>query len=291
MTLGRYLIASFLQHFGVRRKSKRMTDAAFETHLMQDGEEILGAYCWEKIEHIEELSIQYWSLRRLKLSGKSILSQIKDAEKILALAQKQRASEVDRSTELGEALLGERMTLFESIEELNNNRDLIIAEAAGTKKRHSALKMKVKVLQEEDEAHRSPEIQKARNELAALRNGFAANKSRLDLIDTQLDQQKDQLNRIQKKIDLASDSMNGASEVFSLISQANRDITKHRADLGLIQEEQAILFHEVGRFLNINFMRIDCSEACQDHKGIQEQTRLLRQSIDLNQKLVDRLGG
>ena len=84
--------------------------------------------------------------------------------------------------------------------------------------------------------------------------------------------------------------MNGASEVFSLISQANRDIAKHRADLGLIREEQAILFHEVGRFLNINFMRIDCREACQDHEGIQEQTRLLRQSIDLNQKLVDRLG-
>ena len=124
MTSGRYLIASFLQHFGVRRKSKRMTDAAFETHLMQDGEEILGAYCWEKIEHIEELSMQYWSLRRLKLAGKSILSQIKDAEKILALSQTQRASEVDRSTELGEALLGERTTLFESIEELNNNHIL-----------------------------------------------------------------------------------------------------------------------------------------------------------------------
>ena len=158
MTTGHYLIASFLQHFGVRRKTKRMTDAAFETHLMQDGEEILGAYCWEKIEHIEELSMQYWSLRRLKLGEKSILSQIKDAENILASAQKQRASEVDRSIDLGEAFLGERTTLFESIEELNNDRDLIIAEAAKTKKRHSALKMKVKVLQEEDEAHESSEI-------------------------------------------------------------------------------------------------------------------------------------
>jgi hypothetical protein len=290
MTTGHYLIASFLQHFGVRRKTRRMTDAAFETHLMQDGEEILGAYCWEKIEHIEELSMQYWSLRRLKLGEKSILSQIKDAENILASAQKQRASEVDRSIDLGEAFLGERTTLFESIKELNNDRDLIIAEAAKTKKRHSALKMKVKVLQEEDEAHESSEIHEARNELAALRKFFATDKSRLDLIDAQLEQQNDLLNRNQGKIDLASGPMNGASEVFSLISQANRDITKHRADLGLIQEEQAILFHEVGRFLNINFRRIDCREACQDHEGIQEQTRLLRESIDLNQKLVDRLG-
>ena len=150
--------------------------------------------------------------------------------------------------------------------------------------------MKVKVLQEEDEAHESSEIHEARNELAALRKFFATDKSRLDLIEAQLEQQNDQLNRNQGKIDLASGPMNGASEVFSVISQANRDITKHRADLGLIQEEQAILFHEVGRFLNINFRRIDCREACQDHEGIQEQTRLLRESIDLNQKLVDRLG-
>lgn len=290
MTIGYYLISSFLQHFGVRRKSKRMTDAAFETHLMQDGEEILGAYCWEKIEHIEELSMQYWSLRKLKRAEKSILSQINDAEKILASAQKQRASEVDHSIELGETFLGEQATIFESIEELNKDRDLIIAEAAKTKKRHSALKMKVKVLQEEDEAHESSEIHEARNELAALRKFFATDKTRLDLIEVKLEQQYDQLNRIKGKIDLASGPLSGASEVFPTISQANRDITKHRADLGLIQEEQAILFHEVGRFLNINSMRIDCREACQDHRGIQEQTRLLRQSIDLNQKLVDRLG-
>lgn len=290
MTIGYYLISSFLQHFGVRRKSKRMTDAAFETHLMQDGEEILGAYCWEKIEHIEELSMQYWSLRRLKRAEKSILSQINDAEKILASAQKQRASEVDHSIELGETFLGEQATIFESIEELSKDRDLIIAEAAKTKKRHSALKMKVKVLQEEDEAHESSEIHEARNELAALRKFFATDKIRLDLIEVKLEQQNDQLNKIKGKIDLASGPLSGASEVFSTISQANRDITKHRADLGLVQEEQATLFHEVGRFLNINSMRIDCREACQDHRGIQEQTRLLRQSIDLNQKLVDRLG-
>lgn len=290
MTKGYYLISSFLQHFGVRRKSKRMTDAAFETHLMQDGEEILGAYCWEKIEHIEELSMQYWSLRRLKRAEKSILSQINDAEKILASAQKQRASEVDHSIELGETFLGEQATIFESIEELSKDRDLIIAEAAKTKKRHSALKMKVKVLQEEDEAHESSEIHEARNELAALRKFFATDKTRLDLIEVKLEQQNDQLNKIKGKIDLASGPLSGASEVFSTISQANRDITKHRADLGLVQEEQATLFHEVGRFLNINSMRIDCREACQDHRGIQEQTRLLRQSIDLNQKLVDRLG-
>ena len=69
MTRTRYMIATFLQYFGVGRKVKRLTDAAFETHLMQDGEEILGAYCWKNIENIEELSMEYWNLRRLEREG------------------------------------------------------------------------------------------------------------------------------------------------------------------------------------------------------------------------------
>ncbi len=289
MTHGRYIIASLLQHFGVRRKSKRMTDAAFETHLMRDGEEILGAYCWEKAEHIEELSMQYWSLRKLKKGEKSLLAKIKESESILAAAQEQRASEINRANDLGEIFLDERTTLFESVEELSKDRDLIIAEAAQTKKRHAALKMKVKVLQEENLNQESSEIQKSRNELAALRETFSNDKIRLEIIDSQLEQLKDQLDQIKGKIDLETGSINGTSEVFSHISKANRDITKHRADLGIIQEEQATLFHDVGRFLNINSTRIDCREACRGHGLIQEQTRLLQESIELNQKLVDRL--
>lgn len=290
MTQGRYIIASLLQHFGVRLKSKRMTDAAFETHLMQEGEEILGAYCWENVEHIEELSMPYWSLRRLKRAEENLVSHIKKAEEILADAQRERASEVDRSIDLGETFLNERTTLFKSIEAVNRDRDIIISEAADTKKKHSALRMKVKVLQEEAEVQEGVEIQKARNELATLRENFSTEKSRLELIDKKLGQLKDDLDQIQGKIDLESDSVNGSSKVFSRISKANRDITKHRADLGLIQEEQAILFHEVGRFLNVHATRFDCREVCQEQEGIQVQTRLLQQSIDLNQKLVDRLG-
>ncbi len=289
MTHGRYIIASLLQHFGVRRKSKRMTDAAFESHLMRDGEEILGAYCWENTEHIEELSMQYWSLRKLKRAEVSLLAKIKKSDSILISAQKQRASEVDRANHLDEIFLDERTTLFESVEELSKDRDVIIAEAAQTKKRHAALKMKVKVLQEEDFSQESSEIQKSRHELAALRETFSNDKIRLEIIDSQLEQLKDQLDQIKGKIDLETRSINGTSDVFSRISKANRDITKHRADLGIIQEEQATLFHDVGRFLNINSTRIDCREACRGHKLIQEQTRLLQESIELNQKLVDRL--
>ena len=269
-----------------------MTDAAFENHLMQDGEEILGAYCWENIEHIEEISIQYWTLRRLNRRQESILAQIKESEEILSEVQKKRASEADHSKGLEEVLIDERITLGESIEETNRSRDILMAEALRTKKRHAALKMKVKVLQEEEEEdlHENSEIQRARRELATLRETFADSRDKLDVIEEELAVHENQLNQVKGKINLESDSINGTNEVFSLISKANQDITKHKAEMGLLKEEQSLLFRDVGRFLNLNSKREDCRKACEQHKGIQQQTHLLQNSIELNQKLTEKIG-
>ncbi|MFT6382553.1 MAG: hypothetical protein ACJAXZ_004055, partial [Akkermansiaceae bacterium] len=64
MTRTRFSIAALLQSFGVIRKTRRLTDSAFEMHLMQDGEELLGSFCWRNLEEIEDLSMEYWNLRR-----------------------------------------------------------------------------------------------------------------------------------------------------------------------------------------------------------------------------------
>ena len=72
MTRTRFGFAVIFQTFGLLRKTKRMTDAAFEAHLMQDGEELLGKYCWKNIENIENLSMEYWNIRRLEREQKEI---------------------------------------------------------------------------------------------------------------------------------------------------------------------------------------------------------------------------
>lgn len=291
MTQSRYLIASLLQNFGVRRKARRMTDAAFEMHLMQDGEEILGAYCWRNIEHIEELSMEYWKLRRLEGEEANLLSKVREAEKTLVDAQKQRASYLDRSKGQGEDYLDERNTLLVSIEEVNKERDSLMAEAIRTKKKHSALKRKVKVLQEEG-LDEEAEIRKGREELASLREIFTADKERLNSLNEKSTHLEDRLDQIQGKINLEVNYSKGeATEAFSRITKANRDITKHKVELGVLQAEQGVLFREVGRFLNVNSKRKDCRKACRQHRGILEQTRLLFQSIELNRKLVEKLGG
>lgn len=291
MTKSRYAIAAFLQYFGVGRKVKRLTAAAFEMHLMQDGEEILGAYCWKNLESIEELSMEYWNLRRLEREEGNIREKVREAEETLSEAQAQRSGFLERTKESGKGLFKERDSIFEQIEELNAVKGELMTSAMQTKRKHEALKMKAKVLQEEG-SNSEEAIQKCREDLAVLREKFTADKGQLSEINAKISDLEEVMASVQSKIDSELQGSKGqAAEAFAKISKANRDITRFKAELGLLQDEQAALFRDIGRFLNINANRSDCRAACREHRGIQEQTRLLYRSVELNRKLVERMGG
>ena len=258
---------------------------------MQDGEEILGAYCWRNIEHIEDLSMVYWNLRRLNGEELKLAEQVEEAGVAVADAQKQKATYLERSKGLGDEFPEERNFLLESIEEVNRERDALRVEATRLKNRHSALKMKVKVLQKEG-GDQDSEIEETQNKLASLREAFAPKKKRMQTLNKELAAFNKQLDEIQEKMDLkASASNDELTDAYEQISRANRNITKYKAALGLLQEEQAVLFGEVGRFLNINSKRKDCQEACKEHSLLQEQVALLYKSAEFNRKLVEKLGG
>ncbi|MFT6864762.1 MAG: putative nucleic acid-binding Zn-ribbon protein [Akkermansiaceae bacterium] len=291
MTRTRYTIASFLQYFGVGRKVKRLTDASFEMHLMQDGEEILGAYCWRNIEDIEELSMEYWNIRRLEREGKVIIDKVREAEEVLSGAQMERSGFLDRTKDTGQELLNERESVFDQIEKLNRDRDDLMASAIQTKRKYSALKMKAKVLKEEGLDDKVG-IHKCREDLAKLKGDFTSEKEGLSEINSRISTLEKTLEAVQAKINNELEGSKGeAVEAFTRISRSNRDIATLKAELGLVQDEQAALFRDIGRFLNINSTRSDCRMACREHRGVQEQTRLLYRSVEMNRKLIEKMGG
>lgn len=289
MTRSRYTIAAFFQAFGIARTNKRLADAAFEMHLMQDGEELLGAYCWPKTEEIEEVSMEYWNLRSLRKKEDQLLESLKKAEETLSGAQANRAEVLNRSKGAGEELLLQREEIFLKIEEFSTEREEVMSDAKFIKRKYSALKMKAKVLQDEGNAPEE-KINLCKADLAALKNDFSASKQELDEIEARIEAQEEILEDLQKKIKIATKGSKGASaQSFTLISKANKDITNFRSELGLINEEQAKIFREIGRFLNLNARRPDCRNACKGYRGLLEQTRLLYNSIQLNRKLASRL--
>tara|TARA_B110000881_G_scaffold68191_1_gene58932 strand:- start:721 stop:1497 length:777 start_codon:yes stop_codon:yes gene_type:complete len=256
---------------------------------MQDGEEILGAYCWPNIEDIEELSMEYWNLRKLKQEETTISGKVSNSNKTLSNVQNERASLADLSKGSGQELSQKRERLFEKIEALNIKRDDLLAEAQQTKRKHSALKMQVQVLKEEDSGNQE-KINDCRESLTDLRIQFTKSKEHLVEINDKVDSLKDKLSKLQEKID---DKLKGSkeetTESFTQISKANRDITKYQAELGVLREEQAKYFRGIGSFLRINSKREDCKAACKNQRGLLEQTRLLSQSVDWNRHLAERV--
>jgi len=289
MTRTRFAFAALFQSFGVLRKTKRLTDAAFEMHLMQDGEELLGSFCWKNVEDIEELSMEYWNLRRMEREEDELNKKLEEAEKTLATAQSSRADLVGQSNEDDQELIEERESLLEQIDNLHIEHDNIMEKAAATKRKHAALTMKAKVLKEEGADDESP-LTKCREDLDELKEIFTKSKADLIAVNEKIDTLDEEHKGLQMRIDDKREGSKGASdESFSKISKANQDITKFQADIGLLNEEQGKICREVGRFLNINANRPDCKKACKEHRGLLEQVRLLYRSIQLNRRLVERV--
>ncbi|MEJ6636187.1 MAG: hypothetical protein QNL77_10775 [Akkermansiaceae bacterium] len=290
MTRFSYSLASTLQSFGLHRKMKRMTDAAYELHLMQEGEEFLGALCWPGAEEIEDISMEYWSIRRIDRERAELEMKITEANKLLDKAHLARTTVTDRSKSTGQELFSDREKLFDSLEELNLRRDEVMSNAQQVKRRFEALKTKAKVLKDEGDSD-SESYQTTRDTLEKLRTQFQGFKKELSEIDANIDQEQDKLGELQEGIDVKlKGNKDQASETFGQISKANRDITKSKAELGLLTEEHARLCREVGRYLNLNAKSDECQQACKEHRGLLEQIRLLRRSIQWNKRIVEKAG-
>ncbi len=289
MTKAKYTRAVILQSFGLLRKNKRLTDAADEMVLMRDGEEILARKTWKNLEHIEDLSMEYWNLRRLEREADSLLDKIEASERVMAQAQNQRAAVIDQSQNVGTEFYNEHDQVSDELQQLKDEESSIITEAENTKRRFSALKLKMEVLAEEGDQNKE-EVAQSRLELAQLKQQFNDYKNRLAATKSKIDSINEELNDVKDKItDTVKGSENEANQASSLIGEANRSISKHRAELGLIENEQMKLFHEVGRFLNINGKRRDIRQACKKHSGLLKQVQLLFTSIQLNRRLVERV--
>jgi len=289
MTRTRFAFAVIFQSFGLLRKTKRMTDAAFETHLMQDGEELLGKYCWKNIESIEDLSMEYWNIRRLEREQKEIQRKIEEAEQILQEAHERRAQAADRSKDMGQELYERREELFATLDNLKSERDGLKIEAQHVKRKYEAFRMKARVLQEEGQKD-TEQYRECREMLIKLRDTFNEFKEVLINIENRIDAEQSDLNELQALIDQKlQGTKDETSESYSQISRANKDITKYQAELGLLQEEDNTLCREIGRYLNVNFKDPACKKVYAKHSGLLEQITLLRDSVAWNRKLVERI--
>jgi chromosome segregation ATPase len=286
MTLSRYYMARFTQAFGYFCKNHRMADAASEMHLLREAEAHLGALVWAKVEGIEELSVEYWNLRKSVKEREIIREKLADCQARLDLAHQERATVINNAPEVHQELIDQRVTLLMELEALARSRDEIVAEAREVRRAYEGLRMKLEVLTKE--ASGSQEIEKVKSRLAELKAHFSSLKQRrvdigqeIEKGDAKVDSVDLQLNERKK------DRRVNASEAFLVIGEGNKEMSVLRAESAVLDTQMRQLYAEIGRFVSRHAgQHPACAKAVSANQGLVDVMRALRRSIALNHRLA-----
>ena len=292
MNSTRYIFARWALACGIHMKTKRLSEAAEEMHLLRQAEEILGEDVWEQVEEVEEVHIDYWTLRKHQLELAKLEEKIGDADTLLNSSHDERNTILNHTNEVCQELEESRDKLIKGSEELIAKRDEIISRAQQIKKRFDASRTKVAVLSsQETEGYNSDNkstIEKERKKLAEYKNSFAKLKAERAEIGVELSDFDEKISKIEEELSEDRKKMRSeAASAYQNIGKANRDKSKLCADVGIIEEVKKQHFAEIGRYVS-NHAGTDpiCTQICKEHSHLVAQMQTLRSSIALNHKLA-----
>jgi chromosome segregation ATPase len=290
MTSTRYYMARFGQAFGYFRRNQRMADAASEMHLLREAEAQLGIAIWEKVKNIEELSVEYWNLRKFVKERDLVRQKLSECQTRLDQAHEERSNLLNNTPELNEELMEQRTTILTELEQLARKRDEVITIAREVRRNYDGLKMKLEVLTTEAQgtSGNQTEIDQVKSKLEQLKGKFSTLKQQrleigeqIDLGDARIEQVDEQLSqhRQNRRLD--------ASEAFQVIGDGNKQMSVLRAESAVLDTQMRQLYAEIGRYVSRNASHnAACAAAASSNRGLVDVMRALRRSIALNHRLA-----
>lgn len=291
MTRSRYYLLRLGQAFGIKFFQRHGTAAATESHLLREAEEILGALCWRELENVEELSTEYWQLRKLGKEHESLLKEIEDAQETLTTSHSKRAAYLEEVVGSTRELVDERDEALEDHDRLASERQLVLGEARSIKRRHDGLKAKLEVLSEEGKEDQEG-VAEAKEELATLKKRFRFLRTRRDEIGEEIGKLDEVIARLDKEIEGRRDKVKAESSGdFEAIGKANRDISSTRNRLLALEDKINGIHSEIGKHLAANPNDPVLAKVARPHRRLITQIRLLRDSVRMNRILSNRHTG
>lgn len=288
MTRFRYLVWRTGQTFGISFTGRHASHAAAEMHLLREAEEILGRLCWEDIEDIEELSVEYWNLRKLARRYDDLADRINNANATLQQSHDERASLLEMVVDSTKELVVKRDDLIERSERLATEHESILDEARSVKRRHDGLKAKLEVLAGEG-AQPTPDVYESKDELLQLKRRFKELRELRDDLTQRIESVDGEIESLDSRIEKRREEMRDeAFGSYQNIGKANRDISQTRAELGLLDKEMIALFSEIGRYISVHYAHPTVANVVRKNRSLVTQMAALRMSIQLNNKLAGR---
>ncbi|MDE0836151.1 MAG: hypothetical protein OSA84_07350 [Akkermansiaceae bacterium] len=288
MTPARYIICRIAQTFGYNRKSIRMGAAAEEMHLLKEAESYLGNEIWKKVEDIEELSVEYWNLRKLIKERERVAGELEVCQVQLAKSHDERSELLSISTAPYQDLLVERRNVLNTLEDLTRERDTIVTNARNVRRLYDGIQTKEEVLTSEGN-HTSEQLEKISERLAEVKREFAALKAERHVVAEKITDGDANIDKIDAEIESRKkERREKASEAFQHIGDANQEMSTLRAEFGVFDTQMRQLYTEIGRHVSRNVGRNPAyKKATEQHHGLVEVMRALRKSVALNHKLAE----
>ncbi len=287
MTPTSYFVALLAKSFGISRRNKRMADASSEMGLLREAEHQLGVYIWERAEEVDELSVEYWNLRKLVKEHDALATRLNELNEKVADAHFQRAEILKRITPEQVALENERAEFLRVLENMAYERDNIIRRAKEIRRIHDGMLTKVEVLQRDDtKKDQIPEVQAM---IENIKQEFRELKARRQQMAIDLEEGDRKLDQIDHELDrMRQARRDEASVIFATISEVNRELSQLRADIGVLATQIHQLQSEIGRYVSRYAKRNPaCAQIIREQRTLVEVMRMLRMSIAMNHKLAD----
>ncbi|HCC19737.1 MAG TPA: hypothetical protein DEP88_00605, partial [Verrucomicrobiales bacterium] len=226
-----------------------MSEAADEMHLLRLAEEILGEIVWERAEDIEDISVEYWTLRKFMLQKNEIDLKVNQAADVLDLSHEERNAVLNKSNQSCLALEKKRDELFAKSTALVAERDNLISKARLLRRKFDASRTKIQVLSED--VDNAEIVQLERRKLSDYKNEFARLKDSRDEVGERITKLDLLIARIEESISEDRGRLRQeASEAYQSIGKANRDISQLSAETGLIELGIQEHFCAVGRYVS-----------------------------------------
>ena len=289
MTRSRYILARILTTFGLAPLDRYRTAAAFENHLLRDSETIMGELAWQDLEEIEEISAEYWELRKLTKKHDDLESQIMVLDEELEEAQEARVNALEEVAETTKDKVDDRNKVSEKIDRLHQERDDIQREGRSLKRSHSGLKTKLEVLLEEfpGEGEEHPNVIKTREELKMKRLKFEKIKERRGVIDERITELQKEFAELNEVIEKENNTIREkAEQQFGTIGKTNKELTDLRNKLGIMDLERADLCSQVGHFILENSKNPTIRQAAKKQRGLLSLIDEVRASSARHRRLI-----
>ena len=288
MTSSRYFISKFFKSFGLDFSEKHRTAAAYEAHLLRDAQNIIGGLAWEKVEDIDELSSEYWSLRKLSKEYQELDSQIENLTEVLDTAQEQRSQTIENVSSANRGTASNRDSIHNRIERLSKEREDIQQQGRTIKRSYEGLKTKLEVLREEEATERNQfEIKNTTKKLEELREQFDKVKNRRGQIDEKKTELQTELNALNQKLSKEDSVIREQAESqFSIIGQTNKKLNTLRSSLSNLENEISSLHDQIGRHIIKNIQDPRIKEAAKQYKGLISLTQEVHKSTLRNRSLI-----